>query len=252
MNNQPSFRDVEQLSALLDKTLPQADAARLQARLEKEPELNELYTQLRETRAMLRQLPQRRAPRNFTLKQKNARVRPPLPALFPGFRLASILTSLAFVFTLAINSLTVSNTAMMATGRGGGGAVDLAPETSMAQESAPMAAEATEAPVATQAPLEFAAATQAPVEDVPPAPTQETFVAAYATDTPSSDGYAANVAEPTMEAGISNKSFGPEAEAPPASIPEPPIPSIVPFGLLGLSLITGAIAALMYWKPGKK
>lgn len=101
---QTSFRDVEQLSALLDEKLNPADVARLEARIASEPDLHTVYDDLRQARALLRQLPQRRAPRNFTLKPSAARVRPPLPRLFPTFRLASVLASLLLFFSLATNA----------------------------------------------------------------------------------------------------------------------------------------------------
>ncbi len=38
--NQPTFRDVEQLSAYLDGQLPPAEAARLETRLKTDPQLH--------------------------------------------------------------------------------------------------------------------------------------------------------------------------------------------------------------------
>jgi len=124
---QTSFRDVEQLSLLLDEKLNPADAARLEAQIAADLELRAVYDDLRQSRALLRRLPQRRAPRNFTLKPSAARVRPPLPRLFPTFRLASALASLLLFFSLATNA-TLPRLASMANqpplhayGMGGGG-----------------------------------------------------------------------------------------------------------------------------------
>lgn len=101
----PSFRDVEQISAFLDGKLPQDEAARLQLRIVADPELSSVYRQLSQTRTLLRKLPARRAPRNFTLTLKMAGVRAPTPRSFPLFRFASAFASLLLVLTFAANGL---------------------------------------------------------------------------------------------------------------------------------------------------
>lgn len=101
----PSFRDVEQISALLDGQLPQQEAARLQLRIAADPELAAIYRQLSQSRALLRKLPARRAPRNFTLTPKMAGVRAPTPRSFPFFRFASAFASLLLILTFAANGL---------------------------------------------------------------------------------------------------------------------------------------------------
>jgi hypothetical protein len=145
---QTSFRDVEQLSLLLDEKLNPADVARLEARIAPDPDLRAVYDDLRQARAILRQLPQRRAPRNFTLKPSAAHVRPPLPRLFPTFRLASALASLLLFFSLATNA-TLPRLVSMANqqplygyGMGGGDAS----EDSAAMEAAPAEPAAPPAP----------------------------------------------------------------------------------------------------------
>lgn len=60
-------RDIEQLCAYLDDQLPPAQRSRLEIRLRSEPGLQVELDGLRRTRLMLRSLPRRRAPRNFTL-----------------------------------------------------------------------------------------------------------------------------------------------------------------------------------------
>lgn len=101
----PSFRDVEQISAFLDGKLPQEEAARLQMRIVADSELTSIYRQLSQTRTLLRKLPARRAPRNFTLTPKMAGVKAPTPRSFPLFRLASAFASLLLVLTFAANGL---------------------------------------------------------------------------------------------------------------------------------------------------
>ncbi len=101
----PSFRDVEQISALLDGQLPQQEAARLKLRIAADPELSAAYRQLSQSRALLRKLPARRAPRNFTLTPQMAGVKAPTPRSFPLFRFASAFASLLLVLTFAANGL---------------------------------------------------------------------------------------------------------------------------------------------------
>ncbi len=101
----PSFRDVEQISAFLDGKLPQDEAARLQMRIVADPELSSVYRQLSQTRTLLRKLPARRAPRNFTLTPKMAGVKAPAPRSFPLFRFVSVFASLLLVLTFAANGL---------------------------------------------------------------------------------------------------------------------------------------------------
>ncbi|MBU2610899.1 MAG: hypothetical protein KJ606_08145 [Chloroflexi bacterium] len=101
----PSLRDVEQLSACLDGQLSLAELARLNSRLETDPNLSAALEDLRATRALLRRTAQRHTPRNFTLTPKMAGLKPPLPRAVPVFRLASVVASILLFFTFAGNLL---------------------------------------------------------------------------------------------------------------------------------------------------
>lgn len=253
MNTTPTFRDVEQLSALLDGTLSQGDVARLSARLERDSDLRQLYEELSQTRALLRKLPQRRAPRNFTLKRENVRVRAPLPSLFPTFRLASGLATLLFVFSMAINGLGMAtNLAYSTGGRGGGG-----DDTAAMPAEAPMA-EATEAPLEMAPAMAEPEATQAPEEMAVPAATEASeTLAAEAGAEPTAALDVANA--PPEEGDPAAKSI--PTDDPAAQIPAPPpseppaapiIPPMLTTGFLTLALVFGAGAALMYWNTNRK
>jgi hypothetical protein len=127
---QPSFRDVETLTAYLDGQLDSAHRQRLESRLQSEPELKTALDALRESRSVLRRLPQRRAPHNFTLTPKMAGIKPPLPRAYPIFRFASVVAAFLFFFAYATNflprlSLTLGAAApAMETGKGGGAPED--------------------------------------------------------------------------------------------------------------------------------
>ena len=124
--NPPFFRDAELLSVYLDGQLSKTDAARLEARLKTDPELRTVYEQLRQSRSLLRSLPARRAPHNFMLTPGMAGIRPPLPAAFPIFRLASVFAALllfvGYAIDLSLPVITSTGAAAPAFAYGRGGA----------------------------------------------------------------------------------------------------------------------------------
>lgn len=148
-------RDLELLSAYLDGQLSPSDSARLEARLKTDRELVSILDELRATRTILRKLPQRRAPRNFTLTRKMVGLNPPMPRSYPTFRFATVVATLLFFFTFGVNTLAPQFLQAPAFGMGGGGGE---PET-FAQQ-APVLESASAA--ATEAPVESPAADLAP------------------------------------------------------------------------------------------
>jgi len=140
MTQTPSFRDVEKLSAYLDGQLKPSEVARLESRIQAEPQLASILQDLRQTRSLLRRLPQRRAPRNFTLTPKMVGQKPPLPRTYPVFRLATVLATLLLFFTFATNFMAprldrVAAPYPYGIGGGGGGGAD--EESEMQMEAAP-------------------------------------------------------------------------------------------------------------------
>ena len=153
-------RDLELLSSYLDGQLSPSDSARLDSRLKADAQLAAVLNDLRATRTLLRKLPARRAPRNFTLTRKMVGQNPPLPRAYPFFRFASALATLLFVFSFGLNS--VSCITAPAFGMGGGGDASSEQSIELYAEEAPAAA--TEPPAATEAPAE-------PAVGMAPAPT---------------------------------------------------------------------------------
>ena len=140
-------RDLELLSSYLDGQLKPSEAARLEARISTDRDLRAVLDDLRSTRTLLRQLPMRKAPRNFTLTPKMVGKNPPLPRTYPAFRFVTALASLLLFFSMGLNYVVPQLAAqppMYGMGGGGGGA----PETYSAQAPAPAgtAAPAVEAP----------------------------------------------------------------------------------------------------------
>lgn len=168
-----NFRDIEKLSAYLDGQLKESEAARVETLLKTNPELASLLEELRQSQAILRRLPQRRAPRNFTLTPKMVGQKPPLPRAYPIFRFATAMATFLLVFSFAANflspslSMIASNPMAYGIGGGKGGGGDSA-EPEMALEVAPAAEpleeQMAEAPAA--APVE-GLATEEPAQEPP-------------------------------------------------------------------------------------
>lgn len=106
MNCFMNQHDLELLSAYLDQQIAPSDAARLEARLEFDKGLSATLSDLRAARTALRQLPKRRAPRNFTLTRNMVGLNPPLPRVYPIFRFATVAATLLFFFTFGMNMMT--------------------------------------------------------------------------------------------------------------------------------------------------
>jgi hypothetical protein len=162
-------RDLELLSAYLDGQLNPSDSARLESRLSSDLSLRAAFNDLHSTRGLLRQLPARRAPRNFTLTPEMAGIKPPTPRVVPVFRFASAFATFLFIITFVINGLL-----SLAVSAPAPAAFSAAAPMSAAQESA-IATETLSAPrlmalpPTTETPMLLGAG-QAPMETETPTP----------------------------------------------------------------------------------
>lgn len=226
-------RDLELLSSYLDGQLSSSDKSRLEARLLVEPDLRSVLRDLRSARSMLRQLPMRKAPRNFRLTPKMVGKNPPLPRAYPAFRFTSALATVMLFITLGLNFIRPQlATAQPAFGMGGGGAPD-----TFSAESAPAA----EMPAATEAP-----AAEAPMEEpsiaIAPQPTmtisgQEDTARAVETPT--------NKDAPTENAA-SGGLDQPPAQGPASRVDTGPVvPPVWQWLLAGIALVSAFIMAMM-------
>ena len=100
-----NFRDAEDLSAYLDGQLDASEQARLERRLAVDAGLRQLLDDLRVARGLLRRVPRRAAPRNFTLSPLNAKVRAPQPRAVPVLRLTGALATFLFLLGVGVNTL---------------------------------------------------------------------------------------------------------------------------------------------------
>ncbi len=235
-----NFRDVELLSAYLDGRLNPSDAARLERRLSSDPGLKATLEDLRETRGLLRRLPQRRAPRNFRLTPKMAGIKPPEARAYPAFRFATAMAALLFVAAVALNAITPFAASRLAApaaapaygmGGGSGGGSGGAPESVPPQAPAAGPA-ATAAPAATEAPLQ-SLVMPTPTVESPQALVQATVAAedtARASKTAATEE--ANQAAPMMQSA-------PAPEAPRSPVP---LPWVLGLGGVMLACAAGAWA----------
>jgi hypothetical protein len=154
-------RDIELLSSYLDGQLNPSDSTRLESRFNSDPALASAYQDLRAARNVLRRLPARKAPRNFTLTRKMVGAQPPMPPSYSFFRFSSALATVLLVITFAFNVLSsgigfgAGAPAAAPYGAGGGG-----PDTAF-QEAATEAPAAAEEPTMDMVPL--------PTGEIPPA-----------------------------------------------------------------------------------
>jgi hypothetical protein len=217
-------RDIELLSSYLDGQLKPSETARLESRLSTDPGLRAVLDDLRSARGLLRQLPMRKAPRNFTLTPKMVGKNPPLPRAYPAFRFVTALASLLLFFTVGLNFLAPQvNSQSPAFGMGG------APEIFSAEE-APAAPEAAaqEAPAATEAPVEE------PSVQMVPQPTTDlsSTDSAREIETPSEkDGFAGD-APAADQSAVQNQ-------------PPPPVPPTCQIVLAVVALVGALIMVIM-------
>ena len=246
-----NFRDVELLSTYLDGQLNPSDSTRLESRLKTDLELAAVMDDLRAARGTLRQLPSRRAPRNFTLTAKMVGLKPPLPRAYPIFRFASVFAALLFFLSYATNLVAPRLSATSAPygyGVGGGGGCseeepcEAAPALEMpAAPQEPFAA--TEAPVATEAPLlaEAPATTETPMATaaLAMAPTQ---MAIAPTEMPLTAEDSARVVEtPSAKNGEPESTNG----IPPEIQNEAPVSYIWLIGFAVVAVLSALVAYLL-------
>ncbi len=230
-----NFRDVELLSAYLDGQASPSDSTRLEARLKTDPELASALESLRESRTLLRRLPKRRAPRNFTLTPRMVGKRPPLPRSYPIFRFSTVLATVLFVLASVFNRTAQYAASTSAFGLGMGGAAPASrPYSGGGGDTTSMEPAATQPP-ATEPP----SIAQAPQPTAEAQPTQVMGMSVVTTPTPEPPAEANRTTD--VPPGAAGKSGGSEP-ATPAPAPTPfQIPAMWLWGF-GLVALIGAAA----------
>ncbi|CAG0953604.1 hypothetical protein ANAEL_00205 [Anaerolineales bacterium] len=253
-----NFRDIELLSSYLDGQLGPSESARLESRLSADPELASAFNDLRAARGILRKLPSRKAPRNFTLTRQMVGLKPPLPRSYSFFRFSTAFATILFALTFAANALSriplMGDTYAGGFGMGGGGG---GVAESAAATEAPMAEEpygigggpTAEAPAAMEQAVP--AVTQTPAATMIPAPALElvplpTLSAdSVATEAPTAK-QAATPSEMMDQPPVQNQT---EAESVPAEQPRSQSQPLISIAwqafLFILILVSGLIAFLL-------
>lgn len=105
MNTQLLEKDWELLSAYLDGQLTSREVTDLERRFSTQPELRAALQDLKDTRAVLRATPMRKAPRSFALTPEMvAPRRKPFSWLFPVFSFSSAAAMVLLIISIAIMS----------------------------------------------------------------------------------------------------------------------------------------------------
>lgn len=243
MTQTPSFRDVEKLSAYLDGQLKSSEIARLESRLQSDPELASVLKDLSQARGILRQLPQRRAPRNFTLTPKMVGQKPPLPRTYPAFRFATVLATLLLFFTFATNFMAprlVRTAAPYPYGMGGGGG-----EPELAMEAAPeeLTEPAIEEPAAAEPAIEEPAAPAPTLM----APSVEDNARIELTEQPSEKS--------GIQEALPDEIFAQQAapdQTQQSQPPKPPVHINLQIALAGIAILSGLIALILRYSAIRK
>lgn len=230
-------RDLELLSSYLDGQLTPSDSARLESRLKSDGGLASTLDDLRAARTLLRQLPKRRAPRNFTLTRKMVGLNPPLPRSYPAFRFATVVATLLFFFTFGVNTLVPQLVQVPLFGMGGGAPDDLF--------AAPAAA--TEAPAFAEAAATEAPATEAPVATMEPSIESSSNLAPLPTAEVLSQDSARAIETPMTKIGEAEDAGGVDqpqvANEPPR--PAPMIPSAWQSAFAVIAILSASLMALL-------
>ena len=261
----PTSRDLEQLSAYLDEQLSQSDKSRLELQIRSNPAFASALEDLRQTRALLRRTPRRRAPRNFTLTPKMAGIRPPVPRLVPMLSWASAVAAVFFIFTLgaglvgqlSFGAAATSAAAPYGSGAGPFAAAAPAPATAAPATMAPVLAApanmlpATAAP-ATQAPAFAAPVTLATATPVPATLAQAPNLPLARPSNPPPAGQTV-LPTPTVEPSIMSveqatpPTVARAVQLPPAQKAGPRPVNLWLFIWPGLAVILAALAVLLLW-----
>ncbi len=95
----------EVITAYLDNALPPAERQRFEQQMTQDATLRAEVEQQRQTRQLLRQLPSRQVPRNFTLDPAlyGRPARQPLVTYYPALRAATVLTAVFLFFIVGLN-----------------------------------------------------------------------------------------------------------------------------------------------------
>lgn len=230
-----SNHDYELLSAYIDGQLSSGEQRKLEERLRARPEMQSALEDMRRTRALLRQAPRRRAPRNFTLTPAmvgEQRKRPaPFFNLFPALGFTSALAALALVVLVVMQlgpgAAQPQMVAMQAP------AVEQA---AVSEETARQGEPAAQDNAAAESGMAMMPAATQPAEAAPGAGVMEA---------PAEEPPAAVMAEPAAEPGAAEDQAPHAAEAQPAGeATAPPVviwndPAAAPKGMGGMGGVGG-------------
>jgi hypothetical protein len=107
MNNELSSRQWQLLSAYLDDQLTQKEKGQVEELLQQSADAREALAAMRRTHMILRALPLRKAPRNFTISSQSVK-KPVIPTFNALLRFSSALAALLLVAVLTLDFIGLS------------------------------------------------------------------------------------------------------------------------------------------------
>jgi hypothetical protein len=133
-----TIQDWQLLSAYMDDQLAPQEKQALELRLQKDPALQAEWQSLRQTRAMLRAAPKRKAPRSFALSAEQARLAARRKSIFfPILSFSSAISTLLLILTLLLRLTPAGSLTAMSADMAAPQAEMMAAEPAAAQESIP-------------------------------------------------------------------------------------------------------------------
>lgn len=178
--------ELQKISAYLDNELSGRDRARLQARIEQDPDYRAALNALRQTKALLGELPQVEPRRSFTLTPEMVGAQP-RRTWFPSRQIATVLTALMLAIVVGVDALTA----------GQGESISVMSEELRAM--APPAAEQAEAPAEGEA-IEALGDAESDIQEEAAEGQMQEPSALYAQGTGTPAGGAADESPPTATA----------------------------------------------------
>jgi hypothetical protein len=105
MNDRYLDKEINLISAYIDAQLSPAETEKVKARLQTDPQLNQLFRDLSYTHKLLQALPHKRAPRNFTLTPESVPTKRFKLWLQPALSLVSVAAAVTLVVVFGYNFL---------------------------------------------------------------------------------------------------------------------------------------------------
>jgi hypothetical protein len=114
MNKTLTFQDYEQISTYLDSAVSPRELAKIEARLQNDPQFKQEMLEIEHAKRLLSAIPKKRAPKNFTLSPAMAPQAPQRFFLMPVLNFVAMAATVLLVVVFAGSQLLVPSASKMA------------------------------------------------------------------------------------------------------------------------------------------